>query len=235
MIASLPAPQLFDRSVYANNKSNIQGPHLCFHRPPSQGGPWVFFVVFFVKKHFHVMTSSCFPNIFPILNSRGRDKIYGRHFQMHFFNENVLISLTFSPKFVPKVQINNITVSVQIKAWHMPGAKPLSETMVVNLLTHICVTRYQWVKDILTHYFDTVYIWNCYSVQKVLLKVYYKCVHFMHYHEIKYSFSSSVQTCKAKWYLTKQVRVTWSTLYLGRSLYTIKNTLSHLNTVTSLI
>ena len=30
-------------------------------------------------------------------------------------------------------------------AWHHPGDKPLSEPMVVRLLTHICVTRPQWV------------------------------------------------------------------------------------------
>ena len=31
-------------------------------------------------------------------------------------------------------------------AWRRPGDKPLSEAMVVSLLTHICVTRPQWVK-----------------------------------------------------------------------------------------
>ena len=31
-------------------------------------------------------------------------------------------------------------------AWRRPGAKPLSEPMMVSLLTHICVTRPQWVK-----------------------------------------------------------------------------------------
>ena len=31
-------------------------------------------------------------------------------------------------------------------AWCQPGYKPLSETMMVNLLTHICVTWHQWVK-----------------------------------------------------------------------------------------
>ena len=30
-------------------------------------------------------------------------------------------------------------------AWHRPGDKPLSEAMVVSVLTHICVTRPQWV------------------------------------------------------------------------------------------
>ena len=30
-------------------------------------------------------------------------------------------------------------------AWHRPGNKPLSETMMVSLLTHICVIWSQWV------------------------------------------------------------------------------------------
>ena len=35
---------------------------------------------------------------------------------------------------------------IQIMAWRRPGDKPLSEPMMVSLLTHICVTRPQWVK-----------------------------------------------------------------------------------------
>ena len=60
-----------------------------------------------------------------------------------FFNENALISLKISLKFVPKVRINNIPAMVQIMAWRRPGDKPLSEPMLVSLLTHICVTRPQ--------------------------------------------------------------------------------------------
>ena len=37
--------------------------------------------------------------------------------------------------------INNIPALVQIMAWRRPGDKPLSEAMVVRLLTHICVAR----------------------------------------------------------------------------------------------
>ena len=33
-------------------------------------------------------------------------------------------------------------------AWRQPGAKPLFEPMMIILLTHICVTRPQWVKKI---------------------------------------------------------------------------------------
>ena len=35
---------------------------------------------------------------------------------------------------------------VQIMAWCWPGEKPLSEPMMLCLLTHKCVTRPQWVK-----------------------------------------------------------------------------------------
>ena len=51
-----------------------------------------------------------------------------------------------SLKFVPEGPINNIPTLVQIMAWCRPGDKPLSEPMVVRLLTHIYVTRPQWVK-----------------------------------------------------------------------------------------
>ena len=61
-------------------------------------------------------------------------------FKCIFLNENVLISIKISPKFVPKGPMNNIPVLVQIMAWHRPGDKPLSESMMVSLLTHILHT-----------------------------------------------------------------------------------------------
>ena len=80
-----------------------------------------------------------------------RPRQNGRHFpddtfKRIFMNENVRISINISLKFVPKGLINNILTLVQIMAWRRPGDKPLSEPMMVNLLTHICVTRPQWVK-----------------------------------------------------------------------------------------
>ena len=75
----------------------------------------------------------------------------GRHFaddtfKRIFVNENIRISIKISFKFVPKGPINNNPALVQIMAWRRSGGKPLSEPMVVSLLTHICVTRPQWVK-----------------------------------------------------------------------------------------
>ena len=67
-------------------------------------------------------------------------------FKCIFLNENVWILIKISLKFVPKGPINNnIPTLVQIMAWHRPGDKPLSEPMMVRLLTQICVIRPQWV------------------------------------------------------------------------------------------
>ena len=43
--------------------------------------------------------------------------------------------------------INDIPTLVQIMAWCRPGDKSLSEPMMVNLLSHICVIRPQWAKN----------------------------------------------------------------------------------------
>ena len=68
-------------------------------------------------------------------------------FKRIFFNENIWILIQISLKSVPKDPINNIAALVHIMAWRRPGDKPLSEPMMVILLTHICVTRPQWVKS----------------------------------------------------------------------------------------
>ena len=69
-----------------------------------------------------------------------RPRQNGRHFaddifKCIFLNENVWIPIKISLKFVPKGQINKIPALVQIMAWRRPGDKPLSEPMVVNLLS----------------------------------------------------------------------------------------------------
>ena len=71
-----------------------------------------------------------------------RQRQHGRHFtddsfKCIFLNENVIISIKISMKFVPKGPINNIPALVQIMAWRRPGNKPLSEAMMVSLLTYI--------------------------------------------------------------------------------------------------
>ena len=71
-----------------------------------------------------------------------RPRQNGRHFpddilKWIFLNENIWISIEIPLKFVPKGQINNIPALFQIMAWRRPGDKPLSEPMMVSLLTHI--------------------------------------------------------------------------------------------------
>ena len=95
-----------------------------------------------------VIPHSC-PDFDDGLTHWGRDKMAAFFpddiLKWILLNENIWILLRISLKFVPKVQIDNIPALVQIMAWRRPGDKPLSEPMMVNLLTHICVTRPQWV------------------------------------------------------------------------------------------
>ena len=77
-----------------------------------------------------------------------RPRQNGRHFaddifNRIFLNENALISIKSSLKFVPKGPINNIPAVVQIMAWRRLGDKPLSEPMMDSFPRHICVIRPQ--------------------------------------------------------------------------------------------
>ena len=86
-----------------------------------------------------------------------RPRQHGRKFpddilNFIFLNENVWISLTIYLTCVRKVRNNNIPSLVQRMDWHRTGEKPLSEPMMVSLLTHICVTRSQWVNFRLMRY-----------------------------------------------------------------------------------
>ena len=79
-----------------------------------------------------------------------RPRQNGRHFADDIFmpvfvNENIWIPIKISLKIVLNGSINNIPALVQIMAWRRPGDRPLSEPMMVNLPTQICVTRPQWV------------------------------------------------------------------------------------------
>ena len=66
-------------------------------------------------------------------------------FKCNFLEENLWLFIAISLEIVPRGTADNIPVLVQIMAWCRPGDKPLSEAMMVRLLTHICVTRLQWV------------------------------------------------------------------------------------------
>ena len=77
----------------------------------------------------------------------------GRHlpddiFKCIFLNENELILIKISLKFVPNGPINNIPALVQIMAWPWWGDKPLFEPMMFSLLTQKYVTLPQLVNSL---------------------------------------------------------------------------------------
>ena len=90
----------------------------------------------------------CWPQELCYLGLRPRQD--GHHFlddilKCIFFNENIKISIKISLNCVHNGPISNIPALVQILARCRQGDKPLSETTMVSLLTHICVTRPQWI------------------------------------------------------------------------------------------
>ena len=94
-------------------------------------------------------TSYCIALVFPeypglrtIMVNTLRPRQNGRHFpnsifKCIFLNQNLWISINISLKFVSHGPIDSIPALVQIMAWRRPGDKPLSEPMVVSLLTYI--------------------------------------------------------------------------------------------------
>ena len=104
------------------------------------------------SSHPGVIFTSCYSFVVQLNTLRPRQN--GRHFpddifKCIFLNENVGIPIKISLKFVPKGPINNIPALVQITAWRRSGDKPLSKPMMVNSLTHICVTRPPLLSNIL--------------------------------------------------------------------------------------
>ena len=84
-----------------------------------------------------------------ILTHWGRDKMdaisqrtFPRAFSLMLF---VVFWLYFHWNIFARVKLTIKSAMVQLMAWRRSGDKPLSEPMMVSLLTHICVTRPQWV------------------------------------------------------------------------------------------
>ena len=50
--------------------------------------------------------------------------------------------------------------------WRRPGDKPLSEPMMVSLLTHICITRPQWIKPVMNPYWVRINIYELHLLFK---------------------------------------------------------------------
>ena len=67
-----------------------------------------------------------------------------QYFEMYFLEWKCM---NFYSNFNEVCPINNIPSLVLIMAWRRPGDKPLFEPMLFRSLTHVCVTRPQWVND----------------------------------------------------------------------------------------
>ena len=105
-----------------------------------------------------------------------RPRQNGRHFtdgifKCTFLSENVWILIKNSLKFVPKGPINNISTWVQIMAWRRSGDKPLSESMLVSLPTHVCVTTPQWVNGKTVS--AQTFCCNCFKDNDILVSISY--------------------------------------------------------------
>ena len=109
-------------------------------------------------------------------------------FKPTFLNENIQILIKISLKFVPKVPINIIPALVQIMAWRRPGDKPLSEPRMVCLLTHICVTRPQWVKHHSIHIY--IHIISDNLVEELSLPELPRC--HSHHRSYRYTCASNL-------------------------------------------
>ena len=88
--------------------------------------------------------------VFVSYNYTSRPRQNRRHFaddtfKCIFLNGNFWILIKISLKCVPKSFINTFPALVQIMAWRRPVDKPLSESMMVRSLTHLCAIRLQWV------------------------------------------------------------------------------------------
>ena len=87
------------------------------------------------------------------------------------------IFIKLSLKFIPKGHISNVPALSHIMAWCRSGDKPLSEPMMVSLLTHISDTRPEWVKREISEHMsslDTSLMWmpkNTFDIRLILVQV----------------------------------------------------------------
>ena len=82
---------------------------------------------------------------FPSPGQNSRD-FTGIIFRCILMKEQFCFLINMSLKYVHRRPIDNYTVLAYFMAWCRSAAKPLYESMMVRSLTHICVTRPQWVK-----------------------------------------------------------------------------------------
>ena len=120
-----------------------------------------------------------------------------------FLNDNLWISIKISLKFVSRGPINNIPTLIQIMAWRRPGEKSLSETMMVSFLTHICVTRAQWV-NLLSTIHHTRYMFGHHLLTSKLMMI--SIVHYS-VQDVYYIFADQIT-------LFKMTEISWNLVAL---------------------
>ena len=126
------------------------------------------------------------------LRPRQNGRLFAHNiFQRMFFNQNVWISITISLKFVPKGPINNIPTLVQIMAWRRSGDKPLSESMLVSLPMHICVT---WPQTAVGHQQPQCWLLNSYIKLYINNYFEYVIIHSMKSSNLANEISCNIKT-----------------------------------------
>ena len=81
------------------------------------------------------------------------------------FQENAWISIKISLKFVPEGRINYSNIVSDNGSW--PGGKPLSEPVMIRLLTHICMLR---LIEVMTNLTDDIFLIRSLGVRIASLK-----------------------------------------------------------------
>ena len=76
---------------------------------------------------------------------RSQETTYSHIFTRIFMNEKFCILIRILLKFVAEGPTDNKSALVQVMAWCRTGDKPLSEPLMVSLLTHICITWPPWI------------------------------------------------------------------------------------------
>ena len=123
----------------------------------------------YFRNHFATLIPVCDPHFNTL-----RPRQNSRHFQTTFLNAFYWMKMyEFRLRFVPKGPINNIPALVQIMAWRRPGDKPLSEHMMVSLLTHVWVTRPRWVNSELKFWINIKLQHSCYWIYRIDFRLKY--------------------------------------------------------------
>ena len=91
---------------------------------------------------------------------RNRRLFANNIFKCILLNENILISIKISLKFIPKGTINNIPALVQIMAWHQPGDKPYA-SLGLNELTNELSLKNHSFNDEVGHHCYRYWVVTC--------------------------------------------------------------------------